>query len=214
MLNKQKMSDPSPMMGPRLSAHARDKPFHSKGSSRCGPWGVADGALLPGEMRGRGLGAPRPLEWGAHCAKSSGPTWCCKCTASHLALHFSSFLQVHLEHIRKGSDWFGKCLGNSGHGRWSWKPVAKNMTPRQSSQLRLESRSPTCLPAQDKLPVTPSHALPRGASGSTFIPQGPPCRLAVVRRHPSMGPSLSPHVFLLLLLPTQTTNSAQALLRE
>lgn len=29
-----------------------------------------------------------------------------------------------------------------------------------------------------------------------------------------MGPSLPPHVFLLLLLPTQTTNSAQALLHE
>ena len=107
---------------------------------------VAGGGLLPGETRGGGLEANGPLGLGTHWAKSLGPVQSYKCTASHLALHFSNFLQVHLEHIRKGSDWFGKCLGNSGRGRWSWKPVGKNMTPRQSSQLWLESRSPAPLP--------------------------------------------------------------------
>ena len=139
---------------------------------------VAGGGLLPGETRGRGLEATGPLGRGTHWAKSLGPIQSYKCTASHLALHFSDFLQVHLEHIRKGSDWFGKCLGNSGRGRWSWKPVGKNMTPRQSSQLWLESRSPARLPAC--LPRTSSRPPPLmpcpswGASGSTFIPQRPP----------------------------------------
>lgn len=157
---------------------------------------VAGGGLLPGETRGGGLEANGPLGLGTHWAKSLGPVQSYKCTASHLALHFSNFLQVHLEHIRKGSDWFGKCLGNSGRGRWSWKPVGKNMTPRQSSQLWLESRSPARLPAQDKLPAAPSHALPiMGGLWLHLHPSKTHCRVAVVRRHPSMGPSLPPTSF-------------------
>lgn len=87
------------------------------------------GRLLLAERRGgEKEEATPPLEQGAQLAKPSGPTWCYKYATSHLALLFSNFLRMHLEHIRKGSDWFGKCLGNSGHGRWNWKPVGKSMT--------------------------------------------------------------------------------------
>lgn len=176
---------------------------------------VAGGGLLPGETRGGGLEATGPLGRGTHWAKSSGPVQPYKCTASHLALHFSSFLQVHLEHIRKGSDWFGKCLGNSGHGRWSWKPVGKNVTPRQSSQLWLESHSPARLPAQDKLPAAPSHTLPiMGGLWLHLHPSETPLQSGCGKETSLHGPLPAPHVFLLLLLPTQTTNSAQALLHE
>lgn len=129
--------------GSEGQVHAENKPHLTKGSSKCCPSGRGCGKLLLGEMRGeeekRGNSSPANRHpW----HKILGPTRCYKCATSHLALHFSNFLQMHLEPIRKGSDWFGKCLGNCGHGRWSWKPVGKNMTPRQSSQLWLECCSP------------------------------------------------------------------------
>lgn len=128
--------------------------------------------LLLGDIRrGEGIQAAPPLGQSAHWPKSLGPTQCYKCITSHLALHFSSFLHTHLEHIRKGSDWFGKCLGNSGHGRWSWKPVGKNMTPRQSSWLWPESWG---LPVKDKFPGSP-RLLPYPSERPLALPpQRPP----------------------------------------
>lgn len=152
--------------------------------------------------RGEGIEAVPPLEQGAYSPKSLGPTRCYKCITSHLALHFSSFSQMHLEHIRKGSDWFGKCLGNSGHGRWSWKPVGKNMTPRQNSELWPES----CWPAsQGQAPwASQTPALP------FWRPLDPPAQrlpfiLALVRRHPSMHTPLTPSFSCCLSWPKPQT---------
>lgn len=178
------------------------------GASGKGLWKTSPG----GDTGGGRMEATHPLASGTHWAASLGPTWCSKCATSHLALHFPHFSQVHLEYIRKGSGWFGKCLGNSGCGRWSWKPVGKNMTPRQSSELWLESCSPA---SPGRAPRPPAlRPYPSGGLWLHLHPSETPFQTGCVRRHPSVHPSSSPHILLLLLLPTQTTNSAQALLHE
>ena len=63
----------------------------------------------------------------------------------------------------------------------------------------------------------PGHSLSRPAVRGLWLhlhPSGTPLQTGCGKETSLQGPSLSPHVFLLLLLPTQTTNSAQALLHE
>lgn len=120
------MSEPKPYWGSiyvpetnPISPKAALNTTLGKGLWKAPAWGEK------GKGRSRGNPSPKtrnPL------AKPSGPTWRYKCVTSHLALYFSNFLQMRLEHIIKGSNWFGKCLGNSGHGRWSWKSLRKSMT--------------------------------------------------------------------------------------
>ena len=77
------------------------------------------------------------------------------------------------------------------------------------------TRPPARLPAQDKLPAAPSHAQPiMGGLWLHLHPSETPLKTGCGKETSLHGPLPDPHVFLLLLLPTQTTNSAQALLHE
>lgn len=63
---------------------------------------MAGGGLLSRERREERPGGSSTPGRGTHWAKSLGPIRPYECTASHLALHFQSALQMHLEFFRRG----------------------------------------------------------------------------------------------------------------